>query len=134
MIKVVIDTNWWISFVINPAKSQLSDVLLRDDVEICTSTELIEEVKTAIQYPKLAKYIQSSAIATFLELFPQIVKTFPVFSKVAVCRDIKDNFLLALSKDSNADFLITGDKDLLVLKQFENTIILTLSDFVEKRY
>ena len=47
------------------------------------------------------------------------------------CRDVKDNYLLALSKDADADYLITGDKDLLVLKQFENTLIVTLPQFLE---
>ena len=39
-------------------------------------------------------------------------------SVVTVCRDPKDNYLLALAKDAKADFLITGDQDLLVLKIF----------------
>jgi uncharacterized protein len=54
-----------------------------------------------------------------------------VTSEVSLCRDEDDNFLLALAKDSKADFLITGDKDLLVLKQFENTSILTLTEFLD---
>jgi hypothetical protein len=37
-------------------------------------------------------------------------------SRVTVCRDLKDNYLLALARDSNANFLITGDKDLLEIK------------------
>ncbi len=52
-------------------------------------------------------------------------------SVVDVCRDTKDNFLLALAKDGNADFLITGDKDLLVLEKYENTQILTYREFEE---
>jgi hypothetical protein len=52
-----------------------------------------------------------------------------IASTVEICRDEKDNFLLALAKDSKADFLITGDKDLLVLNVFENTKILTFTEF-----
>jgi putative PIN family toxin of toxin-antitoxin system len=50
-------------------------------------------------------------------------------STVDVCRDSKDNFLLALAKESKADFLITGDKDLLVIKKFENTEIVTIAEY-----
>jgi predicted nucleic acid-binding protein len=50
---------------------------------------------------------------------------------VDVCRDPKDNFLLALAVDSGADFLLTGDKDLLVLKIYNNTIITTIGDFLQ---
>lgn len=46
-------------------------------------------------------------------------------------RDSKDNFLLSLSLDSNADYLITGDMDLLVLKKSGSTQIITLRDFLE---
>lgn len=48
---------------------------------------------------------------------------------VDLCRDPKDNFLLNLSIDGKADFLITGDKDLLVLEKIESTQIVTLAEF-----
>ncbi len=51
---------------------------------------------------------------------------------IKICRDEKDNFLLSLSVDSKAEYLITGDKDLLVLEKIENTEILTFSEFIER--
>ena len=53
-----------------------------------------------------------------------------VTSEVSLCRDEDDNFLLALAIDSKADFSITGDKDLLVLKKVENTSIISLPEFL----
>ena len=55
-----------------------------------------------------------------------------VNSEITICRDSKDNFLLALAKDAGADFLITGDKDLLSLKTFGNTKIISLNEFVKQ--
>ena len=52
-----------------------------------------------------------------------------ILSKIAVCRDAKDDYLLALAIDSKADFLITGDKDLLTIKQIETTKIISFKDF-----
>ncbi len=52
-----------------------------------------------------------------------------VTSEVTVCRDPKDNFLLALSKDGKASHLITGDKDLLTLKKFGKTKIVSMGGF-----
>jgi len=52
-----------------------------------------------------------------------------VKSNVNECRDAKDNFLLSLAKDGKADYLITGDKDLLTIKEFEGTIITNISGF-----
>ncbi|MBU1820688.1 MAG: putative toxin-antitoxin system toxin component, PIN family, partial [Bacteroidetes bacterium] len=53
-----------------------------------------------------------------------------VTSSVDICRDPKDNFLLALAKDGNATHLITGDKDLLVLKTMGETQILTIAEYL----
>jgi putative PIN family toxin of toxin-antitoxin system len=63
------------------------------------------------------------------ELFVDLVD---VKIKVNACRDPKDNFLLSLSKDGKANFLITGDKDLLELKSFGTTKIITFTKFIEE--
>jgi predicted nucleic acid-binding protein len=54
-----------------------------------------------------------------------------VKSSIKICRDPKDNFLLALAKDGKANFLLTGDKDLLILEKFEKTKIITIAKFFE---
>ena len=52
-----------------------------------------------------------------------------VQSLINICRDSKDNFLLALVKDGNADYLVTGDSDLLSVKKLGKTKIVKLSEF-----
>ena len=49
-----------------------------------------------------------------------------------ICRDPKDDFLLALSKESKANYLITGDKDLLYIEVYGRTKIVTVRQFKEK--
>ena len=67
--------------------------------------------------------MKTSARAHFIE----------VSSSIRASRDPKDNFLLALAKDGKADYLLTGDKDLLTLKKFGRTIIITISKFLEEQ-
>ena len=55
-------------------------------------------------------------------------KLIKVKSNVDLCRDSKDNFLLSLAIDGKVDFLVTGDKDLLVLEQVKKTKIITITD------
>ena len=55
-----------------------------------------------------------------------------VKSNINICRDEKDNFLLNLLIDSKADYLITGDKNLLILEKIKKTKILTFSEFIEQ--
>ena len=50
--------------------------------------------------------------------------------KVDDCRDPKDNFLLALALDGRADYLVTGDADLLVLDPWRGVRIVTPVDFL----
>lgn len=128
--KVVIDTNWWISFVIKKYQNQLVQVLLDDRIEIYCSTELENEVRETLQNPRLQKVLDLNTLQDFTNTFPEGLIMVNVVSKVNACRDWKDNFLHALSKDAKADYLISGDKDLLDLGKFGKTKILTLTEFL----
>jgi len=65
-----------------------------------------------------------------LYLETQTIKIIPR-KKINVCRDKKDNQILALCLAGDADFLITGDKDLLSLKKFGDTKILKPKEFLK---
>jgi predicted nucleic acid-binding protein len=47
-----------------------------------------------------------------------------------VCRDSEDHIILECAVQSHADFIVTGDKDLLVLKEFLGTRIVAPADFL----
>ncbi len=59
-------------------------------------------------------------------------KKFIPRQKVRLCRDPKDNQFLELSFAAKADYLVTGDKDLLSLKNFRSTQIVTPKQFLVK--
>lgn len=65
--------------------------------------------------------------------FEPFIDLVEVKSIITICRDTKDNFLLALAKDGKADYLLTGDKDLLELKKFGRTKIKTITSFINSR-
>jgi putative PIN family toxin of toxin-antitoxin system len=67
-----------------------------------------------------------------LSTFEPFIDLIEVKSTITVCRDPKDNFLLALAADGNAHYLLTGDKDLLDIKKLNKTKISTISDFLSK--
>ncbi|TRT79446.1 MAG: putative toxin-antitoxin system toxin component, PIN family [Microcystis aeruginosa Ma_AC_P_19900807_S299] len=100
-IKVIIDTNLWISFLIGKQLAGLKYLL-----------------------------IEKTLVPELLELLSIIGLCIETKSKINICRDAKDNYLLALAKDSQADFLITGDQDLLILQQFGITKIVTYQQFL----
>jgi len=50
--------------------------------------------------------------------------------RICICRDPDDDFLLETAVSGNADYLVTGDEDLLALKKFRHTKIVRLSAFL----
>lgn len=129
--KVILDTNLWISFLITKKLNQLDELIENTDITLIFSNELIEEFIDVVSRPKFKKYFSKKEIEKILEYFDQFGKLIKVKSDIQICRDKKDNFLLNLSVDSKANYLITGDKDLLVLENIEKTKILTFADFLE---
>ena len=98
--------------------SKLDRLLLSQQVTLLFSEELLSEFLEVTARPKFKKYFPKSDVDSILDTIDDLVKFVNVVSKTNVCRDTKDNFLLSLSKDGNADILITGDNDLLHLKKF----------------
>lgn len=132
-IKIIIaDTNLWISLVIKNFNNKFAPLLTSSKIKFISSAELIIEIKETFTKQRLQKHLDQNVITRFWYLFEALVTTIKLTSVVTVCRDPADNYLLSLAKDAGADFLITGDKDLLVLEKFENTIICTLTEFINK--
>ena len=130
MRRIVLDTNWWISFIVSKHTAGLPAFFFGDFV-FCFSNELSEEIKHVLQYEHIRKRINPIHLTAYLFFEKNIAHFISVINDVTACRDEKDNFLLSLSRDANAEFLITRDEDLLVLKEFEGTKILTLKEFIE---
>lgn len=99
----------------------LSEYLFSGKATLLFSTELIDEINSTIAKPKLQKYFKQNALEEMLSVFEPFTELITVEGKLAVCRDPKDNFLLALAKDGRADYLLTGDYDLLDLKKLGKT-------------
>jgi putative PIN family toxin of toxin-antitoxin system len=101
-------------------------------VQLVFSAELLLEFLDVVKRPKLKKYFAKTDIENLLEIIEEYAVFIEVTSVVDSCRDKKDNFLLALAKDSSANYLITGDNDLLEIKKFEETEIITITEYKVK--
>ena len=131
--KIILDTNLWISFLISRDLTKLDKLIFDKKCILIFSKELLNEFLGVAKRPKFRRFFTQTDIEDIMETIQEYAEYYEVVSEVQICRDIKDNFLLSLAKDSNADFLITGDKDLLDLKVFEKTKILTLTEFLEQK-
>jgi hypothetical protein len=128
-LRIVVDTNAWISSLLKPTFRVRLEVVFGTEYRLLCSEQSFHELENAVRKQCLAKRINRTNYETLVSLLKRNAEIVDVRSSVEICRDPKDNFLLALAKDGNADYLITGDDDLRVLKEFENTKIVSLSEF-----
>jgi putative PIN family toxin of toxin-antitoxin system len=130
-MRLILDTNLWISFLISSKYEKLDELLFNQKCKLLISQELLEEFLAVAKRPKLRKYISRDELEDLLETIDEVAEFVNVTSEIIECRVPKDNFLLSLAVDGKADYLLTGDKDLLVLKEIGNTEIKTISEFFD---
>lgn len=131
MSRIIIDTNLWISFIITKSFSKLDELLFSKQCILVFSEELLHEFLDVAKRPKFRSFFSQTDIEELLEIIEEYADFIIITSKIDICRDPKDNFLLSLSIDGNADFLLTGDKDLLDIHIFGKTTIITISNFLQ---
>ena len=132
-MRAVVDVNVLISGVLS-AKGPSAEILRasRDGrVELVVSELLLAELKRTLAYPKLRKRIppeKAAAFANWVRAHGGLAED-PASPPPVGSRDPDDDYLLALAIDRRA-YLVTGDKDLLVLSH--NLPILTPAEFATK--
>ena len=127
--RVVVDTNVFVSaFIYGGNPQKIVNLWLKDRFTFLLSPFLLTEILSTLERFSLTPS-QTSRLKTILEAHS--LKIVPR-KKIKVCRDPQDNQVLSLCLQGKAHFLVTGDKDLLVLKNFYQTEILTPVQFLAK--
>jgi uncharacterized protein len=139
MLRVVADANVLVSAAIarSPqAPSVLTlDAALDGRAELVTSPLLLREITSVLARRRLRKYVSADEATRFVaDLAAQT--TLLVDSPgphPTVCRDPRDDYLVALAEASGAEVIITGDLDLLVIDPGELAVeVITPRQFVER--
>ena len=128
-IKVIFDTNVWISFLIGKRLGIIKEYISNENIKIITTSQLINEIKIVTSRPKLKKYFPVESVNKLIELLETISNKVEISPKNFINRDPKDNFLLDLIEFSKADYLVTGDKDLLIHNPFKSAEIISPVNF-----
>ena len=130
-MKVIIDTNLWISFLIGHQTQLVRRMLtdLRFDVYVCS--RLIEEIRDVASRDKMRKYVSESDLDDLLAIINAYCQFATIEAEVAptAIRDPKDLYLLALADTIGADYIVSGDADLTDLGQYNQARIMKLADF-----
>ena len=130
--KVIIDTNVFISAIFWGGKPRkVIEAWAKDKLDLVISPAILAELQKQINTKAKILKTSSDYASQWLEVIEQkAIKVSPK-EKIAVCRHPKDNVLLEACLAGEAEYLVTGDKDLLVLKNFKKTKILTTAKFIK---
>jgi len=131
MTKVVLDTNVLISSLFWKGPSRhIVDLAIAGKIKSVTSPEILEEVETVLyeDFPQVP-YPRIEEIMRDILSYSQLIIPSEVIVKHL--RDLKDTKIIACAISAKADYIITGDKDLLVLKKYKDILILTPKSFLD---
>jgi hypothetical protein len=128
-IRVILDTNVWIGFLIVKRLQVIFDYIVEGNISIIISEELLTEIIDVSKRAKFKKYFPEKKVKELIDFLEGVAVETKVYSTNTLCKDPKDNFLLDLIEYSNADVLVTGDKELLKLHPFKKAHIITPRQF-----
>ena len=136
MLRVVLDANVFVSAYISPdgTPGQIIQSFLRDgSFELVLSEPIIEEVLEALAYPKVEKAARSKTEPALwfedLVVLSQLVGV--DFEVPRLSADPDDDKYIACAIAGRATFLVTGDPDLLTVRQHEGVRIVTPRSFLD---
>lgn len=122
-MRVILDTNVILAAFAGRGLANAVFELCLDKHEIIISEHIVSELQNNLQKKLKMPKDKVLVITEYLREFC----TFSNYKRVdkEACRDIHDIKILGLSEIAKPDYIITGDKDLLVLKKFHSVPIIT---------
>ena len=129
-VKIIVDTNVLMSgLFFGGVPKDIVDLVIDDLFECYASIDILSEYRKTYEKMKNHWFKPDSQIS--IDSF--IANTILIFpsTPIRVCRDEDDNKFIECAETCDADFIITGDKDLLVLQRYKNIEIVTPKEFVD---
>jgi putative PIN family toxin of toxin-antitoxin system len=129
-VRVVIDTNVLLSgLLFGGTPERIRDLCVSRRLVPLLSRETFAEFRRVLAYPKFRLTPAEITMIIEEELLPYAEVMEVTVDASGVCRDPHDDKFLSLAASGRADYLITGDQDLLVLRSYKKVRILTVSEF-----
>ncbi len=128
----VFDTNVLISALLfeNSKPAQALQYALANG-EVLLSLDLLEELNEVLGRERFNRYLTTEEREEFLEALIERAVLVEITENVQECRDPKDDKVLELALNGEAQYIITGDRDLLVLHPFRNVLVITVDEFLK---
>ncbi|MFH1504440.1 MAG: putative toxin-antitoxin system toxin component, PIN family [Candidatus Omnitrophota bacterium] len=135
MFKVVLDTNQFVSGLISKegAPAKILNAWREHTFILICSYEILEEIKQTLQYPHITKKYNLSEENTIslISLIEHEAIMIPETAKINVIKgDPDDDKIIACAVGAEADYIVSGDKHLLSLREYKNIPIIPAAEFL----
>lgn len=94
------------------------------------SQALSEELDDVLGRQRFDRYVTRLERTAFLRYLLRMAMSVQITETVQACRDPDDDKILELAVNGHADYIVTGDDDLLVMNPFRGIAIVTPSEFL----
>ncbi|MGQ0638382.1 MAG: putative toxin-antitoxin system toxin component, PIN family [Nitrososphaerota archaeon] len=126
-MRIVLDTSVLMSALISDGKPRmLLNTSIIKNHRLVLSREIVEEFVRISGEPRIRKHVEKEDIRRFLHILGTVSEIVHVISKIKISRDPQDNKILATAYDGHADYLVSGDDDLLSLNRYRGVRIVTV--------
>lgn len=132
-MEVVFDVNILVSSLISKGKPrELWLKAVSGEFQLVLSRRIVEEFVEVISRPKFQRYLGERDVLDFLEALSTRARIVRTRSRLRIIReDPEDNSILAAAYDGRADYIVSGDRHLLGLREFEGIKIVTVERILE---
>ncbi len=135
MHKVVLDTNQFISGIISKhgASASILNAWREHAYILVTCKEILDEIERTLQYPRIiVEYgLKVEEIREILSLIDREALVLPKIPEVDIVKDDPDdNKIIACALAAEAEYIISGDKHLLKIKQYDKISIIGAKEFL----
>jgi len=130
--RIVLDTNALVSRLLLP--DSIPGQAVRKAVEegdILMSESTLFELADVLGREKFDAYVSIQDREEFLRMLGRIIEMVTILHAVHDCRDVRDNQILEVAVNGQAQVIVTGDEDLLALNPFRGIFILRPADYLK---
>ena len=129
--RFVADTNLIISRLLLPdSKTAVAFIKAQKGGDMLVSDSTLSELAQVLARPKFDKYLSPEDRKRFFTLIAPLCIKIDIVQTITACRDLKDNKFLELALNGSADFILSGDKDLLALHPFQGIPIYKPAEYL----
>ncbi|MFH1617782.1 MAG: putative toxin-antitoxin system toxin component, PIN family [Candidatus Margulisiibacteriota bacterium] len=128
--RAVLDTNVFISALKKGKLRKILDLWMEDRFDVLVSDKIIKEVFEVLKRPKFN--FSSLDIEELGTLIFERARIFNSEETIRICDDPDDNKFIECAVAGKANFIVSGDKDLLRIQEYQEIRIIAPSDFIKE--